>query len=467
VAQPREACSRFNNSMADNQLEQIAVDVVERAIRAGATAADVTVREADDFSTSLRLGKIESLKEAASKALGLRIFLGTRSASSYSSDFSAGALDRLIQRTLAMARATSEDPASGLPERELVGTHKGDLKLYSADIAELPTDDRIRMARRAEEAAFGADPRIKNSEGASFEATVGTKAYANSLGFRGSYRSSFCAVAVAPIAQNGAPDNAMQRDYWYSVGRGVSTLENPEAVGRKAAERAVRKLGARKVPTCRVPVVFDPETARSLLGHVFEAVRGDSIYRSASFLVGKVGQRVASDAVTITDDGLLVGGFGSRPFDDEGIASSLTPVIEKGILKSYLLNCYAARKLNMRTTGNAARGIAGPPGVGPKNLYLAAGTRTPQEILRSVKSGFYVTELIGFGVNVVTGDYSRGASGMWIENGELTFPVEEVTIAGNLAEMLEHIEMIGSDLEFRSALAVPTLLVEGLTVAGT
>jgi len=449
--------------MPETALEQVAIELVARAVGAGATAADVVVREAEDFSTVLRLGKIESLKEAASKALGLRAFVGTRSATSFSSDFSASSLLRLVERTLAMAKVTSEDPASGLPTAELLGRYAGDLELYSPDVGELSTDDRIQFARRAEEAALSADPRIQNSEGAWFEASWGTKAYANSLGFAGSYRSSYCAVSVAPIAQNGG----MQRDYWYSVARRASALEDPAAVGRKAAERALRKLGARKVSTCRVPVVFDPETARSLLGHVFEAVRGDAIYRSASFLAGKLGQRVASENVTILDDGLRPGGFGSRPFDDEGVPACITPVIEKGELRSYLLNCYTARKLNMKTTGNASRGIAGPPTVGPKNFYLAAGPYPPEEILHPVRTGFYVTELIGFGVNIVTGDYSRGASGMWIENGQLAFPVEEVTIAGNLANMLNHIEAIGSDLEFRSVLAAPTLLVEGLTVAGT
>jgi PmbA protein len=258
----------------------------------------------------------------------------------------------------------------------------------------------------------------------------------------------------------------MQRDYWYSVARGASALDEPESVGRKAADRALRKLGARKVSTCRVPVIFDPETARSLIGHVFEAVRGDAIYRSASFLTGKLNEGVANDKVTILDDGLRPRGFGSRPFDDEGIPSSITPVIEKGVLRNYLLSCYSARKLNLRTTGNAARGVSGPPTVGPKNFYLAAGPYTSEQILGSVKNGFYVTDLIGFGVNIVTGDYSRGAGGMWIENGELAYPVEEVTIAGNLADMLNHIEMVGSDLEFRSAVASPTFLISGLTVAG-
>jgi PmbA protein len=447
-----------------NGLEQIASDLVDRAKGAGATAADVLVREADEFSTILRLGKIESLKEAASKALGLRVLLGIRSATSFSSDFSGQSLGRLVERTIAMAKVTSEDPASGLPEPSQLGRYVGDLDLFSSDVESLSTEDRIQLARRAEEAALGADPRIQNSEGAGFEASLGAMAYANSLGFLGSYRSSYCAVSVSPIALQ---DGGMQRDYWYSVARRAAALETPEAVGRKAAERVLRKLGARKVSTCQAPVVFDPETARSLLGHIFDAVRGDAIYRSASFLTGKLLQKIANANVTILDDGLRPGGFGSRPFDGEGIPSSITTVIEKGVLQNHLLNCYTARKLHLQTTGNASRGIAGPPGVGPKNFYMVAGPYSPEEILRSVKNGFYVTELIGFGVNIVTGDYSRGAAGMWIENGELAYPVEEVTIAGNLAEMLNHIDMVGSDLEFRSALASPTLLISGLTVAGT
>jgi PmbA protein len=444
-------------------LEQIAGDLVGRAKAAGATAADVVVREAEEFSTVVRLGKIESLKEAASKALGLRLWLGIRSACSYSSDFSDASLGRLVERTLAMARVTSEDPAGGLPEPNQLGCYAGDLGLFSADVELLSTEDRIEWARRAEATALAADPRIQNSEGAGFEASAGTRAYANSLGFLSSYSSSFCAGSVSPIA---LANGGMQRDYWYTVARGAAALESPEAVGRKAAQRVLRKLGARKVSTCQVPVVYDAETARSLLGHLFEAVRGDAIYRSASFLCGKLGCKVAGQNITVRDDGLRFGGFGSRPFDGEGIPASSTPVLEEGVLQSYLLNSYAARKLGLKTTGNASRSLGGPPTVGPKNFFLSAGPYSAEEIIRSVPNGFYVTELIGFGVNTVTGDYSRGASGLWIERGELSYPVEEVTIAGNLAEMLTHVEMVGSDLEFRSSLASPTVLISGLTVAG-
>ncbi len=258
----------------------------------------------------------------------------------------------------------------------------------------------------------------------------------------------------------------MQRDYWYSVARTLKKLEPPEQVGRIAAERTLRRLGARKVKTGHVPVVFDPMVARSLLEHIFGAVNGDAVYRGASFLAGKLGERVAGENVAVIDDGAMPGGFGSSPFDDEGVPTRRTLVIENGVLKSYLLNTYTAKKLGLATTGNAARGLAGNPGIGVGNLFMRPGTRSPREIIADVKEGLYLTELLGFGVNLVTGDYSRGASGLWIAGGELTYPVEEVTIAGNLKDMLVNIAEIGNDLEFRGSIASPTLRVEGLTVAG-
>lgn len=450
-------------NLSANPIEHIASGLVAQALAAGASAADAVVREGDEFSAVVRMRQIESLKEAASKALGLRVFAGTRSASSYSQDFSPAAVKRLVERTVAMARVTSEDPAAGLAERRLLGSFTGDLELFYPEVSSFSTEDRLDWARRAEEAALASDPRIQNSEGATFECTTGRKAYANSLGFVGSYPSSYCGLSVVPVAVNGG---GMQRDYWYTVSRRVSSLDAPEAVGRKAAERALRRLGARKISTQQAPVLFDPETARSLVGHIFEAVRGDSIYRGASFLAGKLGSEIAGKNVTVIDDGLRPGGFGSRPFDGEGVPASTTTVIREGVLEKYLLNAYTARKLNLRTTGNASRGVAGAPSVGPKNFYLNPGTATLAEMVRSVKNGFYVTELIGFGVNIVTGDYSRGAAGLWIENGELAYPVEEVTIAGRLPEMLNHIAAVGSELEFKSAVASPPLLMEGLTVAG-
>ena len=258
----------------------------------------------------------------------------------------------------------------------------------------------------------------------------------------------------------------MQRDFWYTISRSLAALESPESVGRRAAERALGRLGAVKVETTRVPVVLEPRTARTLLDNLFEAVNGDSIYRHASFLAGKLGQAVAAPGVTVVDDGRMPGGFGSSPFDDEGVPTRRTPVIEQGVLRNFLLNSYTARKLGLKTTGNASRGLAGNPGIGPGNFYLQPGPYRPDEILASVQEGLYVTELIGFGVNLVTGDYSRGAAGMWIRDGKLTFPVHEVTIAGNLGDMLKDMEMIGSDLEFRGAIAAPTLKILEMTVGG-
>jgi PmbA protein len=258
----------------------------------------------------------------------------------------------------------------------------------------------------------------------------------------------------------------MQRDYWYSTSRTMQKLESPESVGRKAAERTLRRLGARKVATQRVPVIFDPMVSRGLIDHVFDAVTGDAVYRHASYLAGKLGEQVAGDNITIVDDGTMVGGFGSSPFDGEGVPTRRTVVIERGVLKSYLLNTYTARKLKLQTTGNAARGLTGNPGIGSGNFYLKPGEKTAQEIIRDVRAGLYVTEFLGFGVNLVTGDFSRGASGLWVENGEFTFPVEEITVAGNLKDMFRNVSMIGSDLEFRSSIAAPTLRIEGMTVAG-
>ncbi|HJT90051.1 MAG TPA: metallopeptidase TldD-related protein, partial [Bryobacteraceae bacterium] len=300
-------------------------------------------------------------------------------------------------------------------------------------------------------------------EGASFETHTGRRIFANSRGFSGEYSSSYCSLSTAPVAREG---QSMERDSWYTMARGVGGLEPPEEVGRTAARRALRRLNAVKVETQRVPVVFEPRTARSLLGDLFEAVHGMSVYRHQSFLAGKLGEKVANENVTVIDDGTIPGLFGTSPFDDEGVPSRRTVVIEKGVLKSYLLNCYAARKLGMKTTGNASRGLTGNPGIGHGNFFLEKGAQTPEQIVAGVANGFYVTELLGFGVNIVTGDYSQGAAGLWIRNGELAFAVSEVTIAGNLKDMLLNVDAVGSDLEFRGSVAAPTIRIGAMTVGG-
>src|SRR5690348_6510068 len=445
-------------SQTETDLKSLAQDIVRRAMQQGATAAECVIREGDEFSTLVRLGQVETLKESGSKAIGIRVFFGKRSASTHSSDFSRAGLDRMLSSALELAKITSEDPFAGIPEQSQLGVIPGDLDLYSSDVYSLPGQERIAYARRAEKAALDSDPRIKNSEGGSFDAATGRKILANSHGFVGEYRRSYCSVAAVPIAQD--EKGAMQRDYWFSVARSLGRLESPEEVGKVAAQRTLRRLGARKVKTQQVPVIFDPLVATSILEHIFEGVNGDSVYRGASFLAGKLGQKIAADRVTVIDDGTMIGGFGTSPFDGEGVATRRTVVIENGVLKSYVLNTYTAKKLGLQTTANASRGLAGTPGIGPGNYFLQPGARTPQQIIDEIKDGLYVTEFLGHGANLVTGDYSRGASGLWISGGELAFPVEEITVAGNLKEMFLNISEIGNDLEFRGAMACPTIRID-------
>lgn len=444
--------------------KQFVADIVTKALNAGASDAEAGFAEGDEFETVVRLGQVEQLKEAGSRALGLRVFLGNRSASTSTSDLSSQGITALVDSALALARVTSEDPFAELPDRAAFGALSTDLDLFYEDVFSLPVEERIALARRAEEAALTADPRLRNSGGGSFDASIGRKILANSRGFCGESRRSLCSIAAQPIAQT--EDGSMQRDYWYSTQRSLHLLETPEAVGQEAARRTLRRLGARRIATQRVPLIFAPETARSLLGAILGAVNGGAVYRDASFLAGKLGETVAGPNLTVIDDGTIPGGFGSSYFDGEGLPTRRKSVLQNGVLGSYLLNTYAARKLKLQSTGNASRGLAGAPGIGAGNFFLEPGHQSPEEIIRSLPQGLYVTELIGHGVNIVTGDFSQGASGLWIENGELTYPVEEITVAGNLKEMLHNVAAIADDLVFRGSLAAPTLLVEGMTIAG-
>jgi PmbA protein len=450
-------------------LKSLAAEVVARAVQAGATDAEAVVSEGDEFSVSVRMGEVETLQESGSRGMGLRVFVGKRSASASTSDLTPDGIAQLVSGAMALAQVTEEDAFAGLPDESDFGQLDGDLHLYFDDVYSLPAAERIDLARRAEAAALAADARIANSQGGHFDAATGRRVLANSRGFLGEYRTSYCGISAAPLAMDA--DGAMQRDFWSSSARRMADLESPESIGREAARRALRRLGARRVPTQRVPIVFAPEVARSLIGHLFEAASGDSIWRSASFLAGQLGEAVAAPNITIVDDHTMilpngVGGFGTSPFDGEGLPARRTVVVQDGVLRTYLLNTYTARKLQMRSTGNATRGLAGSPGIGSGNLYLLPGTEAVDDLLQNVANGFYVTSLMGFGANLVTGDYSRGASGLWIENGDFTHAVEEVTIAGNLREMLRNISAIGDDLEFRGSVASPTLRMDGMTVAG-
>lgn len=450
--------------MSEAELRNIAAHAVEQALAMGATDAECTISEGNEFSAGVRRGEVEKIKEAGSRGAGLRVLLGQRQGSAYTSDLTEEGIRHMVQGAMDIARITEADPFAGLPDPSELGQLTGDLKLYSDDVACIGAEEKIEAARSAEKAALSFDPRITNTEGASFDSYDGCRIFANSRGFLGSYRSSSCSLSAVPVAQSG---DRMERDFWYTMGRGWAQLEPPAQVGRIAAERVLRRLGARKVSTQQATIVFDPRVARSLIGHIFEAATGDAIFRKSSFLLDKLGEQIAGENITVIDDGTTPGLFGTSPFDDEGVPSRRTVVVERGVLKNYLLNTYTARKLGMKTTGNASRGLTGSPGTGHGNLYLEPGDLTPEEIFAKVGTGLYVTELIGFGVNTVTGDYSRGAAGMWIENGELAFPVAEITIAGNLNEMLRNVLYVGNDLEFRGTTTSPTLAIAGMTISGS
>ncbi len=451
-------------SIPTEKFSDIATHLLARAKAQGATEADVVVADGETFSVQVRLSAVDRLTKAREKRLGLRVFIGKRSACTSTSDFSSDSIEKLVDDTCALAKAVVEDKDSGLPAADLMTKDFPQLDLY--DPTKLDTETQIELARTAEASALNADPRITNSEGADFDSSSGRIVLGNSHGFLGEYQSSSFSIAVMPVAQE--PDSGnMQRDSWYSVSRKYSQLESADSIGKEAARRALRRLGSRKVSTKRVPVIFDPEMASGLLGNLCSAISGYSLYKGASFLMDSLGATLAPEWVTIIDDGRLADGLGSRPFDGEGVPTRKNVVVEKGVLNSYLLDTYSGKKLGMTTTGNASRGVGDSPSVGPTNFYLLPGTTSPEAMIQSVKDGLYVTELIGFGVNMVTGDYSRGAVGMWIENGELAYPVEEITIAGNLKDMYQSIEVIGNDLQFRSRVASPTLKIAEMTVAGS
>lgn len=444
------------------QLEELATIVLQDAQRLGATAGDVVIAAGESFSAGVRLGQVEKVQNAREKRMGMRLFVGQSSALTSTADFTREAVRALVEETVALAKATAADEFSGLPAQEDLARDFPDLDLADATV-HLTPEEKITLAREAEAAALNLDPRITNSEGAEFSNSAREILYANSLGFIGRYHTTNYSLTVVPVAsQNGA----MQRDYWYSSHRKLNSLEPAVTVGKKAAERTIRRLGARRVKTQEVPVVFDPEMAASLLRHLAGAVSGSALYRKTSFLLGKLGEEIAAAGVWVDDDARIPSALGSKPFDGEGLPTHLTPVVADGVLTNYLLDTYSARKLGLRSTSNASRSFADAPAASPTNFFLRPGTTSPEEIIRSVRSGLYVTELSGFGVNSVTGDYSRGAVGLWIENGELTYPVEEITIAGNLLEMFKNIEVIGNDLERRGSIAAPTLKIARMTIAG-
>jgi len=411
------------------------------------------------MSVSYRLGKLEDVERSESQDLGLRVFIGKHQAAVASTDLSPRALDALAERAVAMAKTTPEDKYCGLAPRELLAKSWPELDL--SDGQEPSSTQLVDFAQACEAAAL-AVPGITNSEGANAGWGKGAVALVTSEGFAGAYASTSTSISTSVIAGEGTH---MERDYDFTSAHYLSDLDDPVAVGKNAASRTLRRLNPRKVKSQAVPVVFDPQVANGLVGHLAGAISGPSIARGTSFLKDKMGQQIFARGIKIVDDPHMKRGMRSKPFDGEGVVNRVWNLVEDGVLKTWLLDSASARQLGLTTTGHAARGTGGPPSPSVTNLYLAPGSQTPEELLSGIGEGFYVTELIGMGVNGITGDYSRGASGFWIENGKRTYPVSEVTIAGHLFDIFRSLTP-ANDLEFKYGINAPTVRLEGLTVAG-
>ncbi|MSO88365.1 MAG: TldD/PmbA family protein [Rhodospirillaceae bacterium] len=434
-------------------------DLVARARAAGADAADAILVEGASLSHAQRLGKPERLERSENQDLGLRVFIGRQQAIVSASDRSAKTLKELVERSVAMARAAPEDPYCGLADPADILRAIPDLDL--ADSTEPTPQTLIERAKEAEEAAL-AVPGVTNSEGAEAGWSQGMIGVVASNGFSGSFQTSRQTISVSALAGQGT---GMETDYDYTTAIYGAELESPRDVGRRAGERAVRRLSPRKAETAQVPVVYEQRVANGIVRNLAGAINGSSIARGTSFLKSKMGQAVFGPGISIIDDPLRRRGFGSRPFDIEGLAGKRRAVIDKGVLTTWILDLRSARQLGLKSTGHGVRGTSSTPSPSPSNLYMEAGEISPKDLIGGIKSGLFVTSLMGMGVNMVTGDYSRGASGFWIENGELAYPVSEVTVAGNLNQMFKNLTP-ANDLVFKYGTDSPTIAIEGMTVAG-
>jgi PmbA protein len=451
------------------ELCDVAQLAVELARKAGADAAEVLVRDGSELTAKVRLGEPELVQEAGSRALGLRVLRGARRATTYTSDLRRDALEALCAETCALAELAEPDEYALPPDpAQLAKPPLPELDLYDPAVADVDAAWALREAKTGEAAARG-DARVTNSEGATWSRILGATAFATSGGFIGGYRGSYASLVVEPLCDDTTdPASPKKRNgYWWTASRFLNQLEGAEAVGVEAARRTVATIGSRKVETQECAIVFDPEVARTMVGTVFSIANGSAFWRKLTYLVGREGQEVASKLVTIFDDPLIPRAAGSRPFDGDGLATRRNALIERGVLAPVLCDVYSARKLGRASTGSAGRGIGGNPGPITSNLVMAAGSMTREQLLRSTPSGLYVTNLMGFGFNPVTGDFSRGAQGFWIEGGELTFPVSEVTIAANFDQILHRIDGVADDLVLRSSTAAPTFRVSHMTLAGS
>jgi PmbA protein len=451
------------------ELCDLAQLTVELARKAGADHVEVVVREGSELTAKVRSGKPELVQEAGSRRLGLRVLRGGRRAVTYSSDLRREALEALCAESVTLADFAEVDEFALPPDPRELATAVPDLELYDPRVAEVDAAWALRQAHAAEAASRGYDPRVTNSDGATWSRTLGASAFATSGGFVGGYRGSYASLVTEPICDDDTDGGTPKKrnGHWWTASRYLHELEAPEAVGLEAARRTVATIGSRKIETQECAIVFDPEIARAIVGTVFAVANGSAFWRKSSYLVGKEGAQVASPLVTIVDDPLLPRAVGSRPFDGDGLATRKNPVIERGVLCPVLCDVYSARKLGRASNGASARGVGGNPAPTTSNLIMEAGAMTRDALLRSTTRGLYVTSLMGFGFNPVTGDFSRGAQGFWIEDGELTFPVSEVTIAANFDEILKRIDAVADDLRMRASTSAPTFRVSHMTIAGT
>ena len=448
-------------------LLELGHSVVDRATAAGADVAEAGVHSGSHLSVKVRMGEPELVEEAGSRALGLWVMVGQRVASTYTSDLSEEGQRTLIEDALELARLSEADPFAGPPDPSDLSSRSQwkDLDTFDDGVSRISADEALDRALRGERAAFDFDPRISNSEGASFTRARGVSALVTSGGFAGSDYGTYASIVVNPVADD--EGGKKRSGYHWSASRHYADLEDSRAVGEEAARRTIAQLGAKKLPTQELPVVFDKDAARSILSLFAGCVLGGSIWRKSSYLVDRLGTRVASDLVDIVDDPLLPRAPGSRAFDGEGLLSRSTTVVESGVLKSYLMDTYSARKLGVKSTGSASRSPSGGISSSSSNLILRASSQSRDELIADTKHGLYVTGMMGFGFNAVTGDFSRGASGFLIEDGKLSHPVSEITISLNLDQLLQRIDAVADDLDQRTAVASPTFRVSSMTLAGS
>jgi len=450
------------------ELQDQAQQAVELCRAAGADAAEVLVRDGSELSVKVRLGEPELVQEAGSRALGLRVFKGGRRAVTYTSDLRDRSLASFVAESVALAELSEPDEFALAPDPADLARDVPDLDLYDERVGEVDAAWAMQQCILGERAARAHDARVTNSDGASWSRVIGATAFATSGGFSGAYRGSYASFYVEPICDDTSEATPKKRNgYWWTADRFLARLDDPESVGREATRRTVAQLGSRKIPTQECPVVFDREVARSLVGTVFAVANGSSFWRKSTYLLGREGTLIASPLVTIVDRPHLPRAPGSRPFDGDGLPTRDNTLVRAGVLETVLCDTYAARKLGRASTGSSGRGIGGNPGPTTSNLILEAGTTPRAEILRSTGRGLYVTSMMGFGFNPVTGDFSRGASGFWIEGGELTHPVSEITVSCNFDQLLQRIDAIGDDLDMRSSTAASTVRVSHMTIAGT